>query len=240
MLENLFSALISFVGGILVGILGSKLALLLLLKLIKVPASFGFEVSVPAIRICLEVFGAIFVLILLVNIRKVYKTNPIQLLQAQNAGEKEPKSKMADGGCWFYLSVYRILYCHYHRVTSFGAGAVLFVAVVLVMAGTYLLFTAGSIVVLKVLRWNKKFYYKTKNFTAVSGMLYRMKQNAVGLASICILSTGVLLMISSTVCLNSGLDDIMNKRCPADVNVLYRGNSYEDLEKMREKLLGKN
>ena len=91
--------------------------------------------------------------------------------------------------------------------------------------------------VLKVLRWNKKFYYKTKNFTAVSGMLYRMKQNAVGLASICILSTGVLLMISSTVCLNSGLDDIMNKRCPADVNVLYRGNSYEDLEKMREKLL---
>lgn len=93
--------------------------------------------------------------------------------------------------------------------------------------------------VLKVLRWNKKFYYKTKNFTAVSGMLYRMKQNAVGLASICILSTGVLLMISSTVCLNSGLDDIMNKRCPADVNVLYRGNSYEDLEKMREKLLGK-
>ena len=107
MLENLFSALISFVGGILVGILGSKLALLLLLKLIKVPASFGFEVSVPAIRICLEVFGAIFVLILLVNIRK------------------GTKSKMADGGCWFYLSVYRILYCHYHRVTSFGAGAVL-------------------------------------------------------------------------------------------------------------------
>ena len=73
--------------------------------------------------------------------------------------------------------------------------ALFFVAVVLVMAGTYLLFTAGSIVVLKVLRWNKKFYYKTKNFTAVSGMLYRMKQNAVGLASICILSTGVLLMI---------------------------------------------
>ena len=108
------------------GILGSKLALLLLLKLIKVPASFGFEVSVPAIRICLEVFGAIFVLILLVNIRKVYKTNPIQLLQAQNAGEKEPKAKMADGRLLvLFCSVYRILYCHYHRVTSFGAGAVL-------------------------------------------------------------------------------------------------------------------
>ena len=232
MLENLFSALISFVGGILVGILGSKLALLLLLKLIKVPASFGFEVSVPAIRICLEVFGAIFVLILLVNIRKVYKTNPIQLLQAQNAGEKEPKAKwlMAVAG---FICLFIGYYIAITTESPLSALALFFVAVVLVMAGTYLLFTAGSIVVLKVLRWNKKFYYKTKNFTAVSGMLYRMKQNAVGLASICILSTGVLLMISSTVCLNSGLDDIMNKRCPADVNVLYRGNSYEDLEKMR-------
>ena len=123
MLENLFSALISFVGGILVGILGSKLALLLLLKLIKVPASFGFEVSVPAIRICLEVFGAIFVLILLVNIRKVYK--PDSASSGTQCRGKGTKSKMADGGCWFYLSVYRILYCHYHRVTSFGAGAVL-------------------------------------------------------------------------------------------------------------------
>ena len=238
MLENLFSALISFVGGILVGILGSKLALLLLLKLIKVPASFGFEVSVPAIRICLEVFGAIFVLILLVNIRKVYKTNPIQLLHAQNTGEKEPKAKwlMAVAG---FICLFIGYYIAITTESPLSALALFFVAVVLVMAGTYLLFTAGSIVVLKVLRWNKKFYYKTKNFTAVSGMLYRMKQNAVGLASICILSTGVLLMISSTVCLNSGLDDIMNKRCPADVNVLYRGNSYEDLEKMREKLLGK-
>ena len=238
MLENLFSALISFVGGILVGILGSKLALLLLLKLIKVPASFGFEVSVPAIRICLEVFGAIFVLILLVNIRKVYKTNPIQLLHAQNTGEKEPKAKwlMAVAG---FICLFIGYYIAITTESPLSALALFFVAVVLVMAGTYLLFTAGSIVVLKVLRWNKKFYYKTKNFTAVSGMLYRMKQNAVGLASICILSTGVLLVISSTVCLNSGLDDIMNKRCPADVNVLYRGNSYEDLEKMREKLLGK-
>ena len=94
-----------------------------------------------------------------------------------------------------------------------SALALFFVAVVLVMAGTYLLFTAGSIVVLKVLRWNKKFYYKTKNFTAVSGMLYRMKQNAVGLASICILSTGVLLMILLR-CARIWTDDIMNKRCP--------------------------
>ena len=141
MLENLFSALISFVGGILVGILGSKLALLLLLKLIKVPASFGFEVSVPAIRICLEVFGAIFVLILLVNIRKVYKTNPIQLLQAQNAGEKEPKAKwlMAVAG---FICLFIGYYIAITTESPLSALALFFVAVVLVMAGTYLLFTA--------------------------------------------------------------------------------------------------
>lgn len=92
-LETLISSAISFVGGILTGILGSKLALLLLLKLIKVPAAFGFEVSIPAIRICGEVYGIIFVLILLTNICKVYKTRPVDLLHGQNAGEREPKAK---------------------------------------------------------------------------------------------------------------------------------------------------
>lgn len=125
MLENLFSALISFVGGILVGILGSKLALLLLLKLIKVPASFGFEVSVPAIRICLEVFGAIFCFDPSGKYQEGLQNKPDSASSGTKCRGKGTKSKMADGGCWFYLSVYRILYCHYHRVTSFGAGAVL-------------------------------------------------------------------------------------------------------------------
>ena len=238
MLENLFSALISFVGGILVGILGSKLALLLLLKLIKVPASFGFEVSVPAIRICLEVFGAIFVLILLVNIRKVYKTNPIQLLQAQNAGEKEPKAKwlMAVAG---FICLFIGYYIAITTESPLSALALFFVAVVLVMAGTYLLFTAGSIVVLKVLRWNKKFYYKTKNFTAVSGMLYRMKQNAAGLASICVLSTMVLVMISMTVSMFAGVDDELKACYPYEVNYMDRSETMDptvDVQELYQKM----
>lgn len=233
MLENLFSALISFVGGILVGILGSKLALLLLLKLIKVPASFGFEVSVPAIRICLEVFGAIFVLILLVNIRKVYKTNPIQLLQAQNAGEKEPKAKwlMAVAG---FICLFIGYYIAITTESPLSALALFFVAVVLVMAGTYLLFTAGSIVILKLLRKNKKFYYKTSNFISVSGMIYRMKQNAAGLASICILSTGVLLLLSMTVSLYFGMGDIMVNRYPFDTDAQISGISQEQSEQFKK------
>lgn len=234
--ENLISSVISFAGGILVGILGSKLALLLLLKLIKVPAAFGFEVSIPAIRICAEIYVVIFVLILLTNIRKVYKTKPIDLLHAQNAGEREPKGK------WLLalLGFICLFIGYYIAITTespLSALSLFFIAVVLVMAGTYFLFTAGSIVILKILRWNKKFYYKTKNFTAVSGMLYRMKQNAVGLASICILSTGVLLMISTTVCLNSGINEIVELRCPADVSVLCRADDREALEELRTKLL---
>ena len=142
-LETLISSAISFVGGILTGILGSKLALLLLLKLIKVPA-FGFEVSIPAIRICGKVYGIIFVLILLTNICKVYKTRPVDLLHGQNAGEREPKAKWLMALAGFILSVCWLLYCHHHRISS-SALALFFIAVRSVMAGTYLLFTAGSI-----------------------------------------------------------------------------------------------
>jgi len=237
-LETIMTSLLSLAAGIGFGILGSKLSLLLLFRFLHVPAVLGFYVSITGILFCIAGFGGIFLVILALNLTRVRMNNPVELLKGGNTGEKEPRAK------WLmaFLGVICLGVGYYLAVTTESPIQAIFIfllAVILVMAGTYLLFTAGSIVVLKVLRWNKKFYYKTKNFTAVSGMLYRMKQNAVGLASICILSTGVLLMISSTVCLNSGLDDIMNKRCPADVNVLYRGNSYEDLEKMREKLLGK-
>ena len=234
--ETVISSLISLIGGILVGILGSKLALLLLLKLIKVPAAFGFEISISAIRICMEVYGMIFVLILLVNVRKVYKAKPIELLHGQNAGEKEPKAKwlMALAG---FVCLFVGYYIAITTESPLSALALFFVAVLLVMAGTYLIFTAGSIVILKILRWNKKFYYKTKNFTAVSGMIYRMKQNAVGLASICILITGVLLMLSTTVGLNSGIEDLLNLRCPSDISALYKAKTFEELKNTKEKFL---
>lgn len=120
---------------------------------------------------------------------------------------------------------------YYLAVTTesiIDALGVFFIAVLLVMAGTYLVFTSGSIVILKLLRRRKKFYYKLQNFTSVSGMLYRMKQNAVGLASICILSTGVLLMLSTTVSLNMGIEDTIRSQYPCDVNVDFHGHSPEE------------
>lgn len=220
-LETLFTAVISLAGGILAGILGSKLALLLLLKLIHLPVQFGFYVSGMGILICSAAFGGVFLLTLLHNLRKVHLSRPIELLRGGNVGEKEPKAKWLMAligfvclGAGYYIAV--------TTESPIEAIPMFLLAVLLVMAGTYLVFTAGSIVVLKILRWKKSFYYKMKNFTSVSGMIYRMKQNAVGLASICILSTGVLLMLSSTVCLNFGIEDIMQERYPNDVNIGIR------------------
>lgn len=227
LLETVMTSAISLFSGILVGILGSKLALLLLLKLIHIPAQFGFYISVKGIEICAAAYGGIFLLILLNNLRRVHMSRPIELLQGSNVGEREPKAKWMIAligficlGSGYYIAI--------TTESPIEAIPLFFLAVVLVMAGTYLVFTAGSIAVLKMLRWKKSFYYKMKNFTSVSGMIYRMKQNAVGLASICILSTGVLLMLSSTVCLNFGIEDIMHTRYPNDINITLRYLSLDE------------
>ncbi len=220
-LETVFSSVISLALGILLGILGSKLALLLFLKLIHIPAQFGFYICWEGIVICIFVFGGIFLLTLFFNLRRVHLSKPIELLRGSNVGEREPKAKwlMALIGFVCLGGGYYIAITTESPLQALG---LFFVAVLLVMAGTYLVFTAGSIAVLKILRWKKSFYYKMKNFTSVSGMIYRMKQNAMGLASICILSTGVLLMLSSTVSLNFGIEDIMQNRYPNDVNIEIR------------------
>lgn len=225
--ETVITSVISLAGGILTGILGSKLALLLLLKLIHVPAQFGFYITGTGIVICVLVYGGIFLLILFNNLRRVHMSRPIELLQGSNSGEREPKAKWLIAligficlGSGYYIAV--------TTESPLEAIPLFFLAVLLVMAGTYLVFTAGSIAVLKMLRWKKSFYYKMKNFTSVSGMIYRMKQNAVGLASICILSTGVLLMLSSTVCLNFGIEDVMHNRYPCDFNINIRYVSLDE------------
>ena len=227
LVETVFTGIASLAGGLAAGILGSKLALLLLLKILRIPAKFGFYISWKGIKVCAVSYGVILVLTLFNNLRRVHFSRPVELLSGGNAGEREPKSKLfmaiAGFGCLgtgYYLAV--------TTESIIDALGVFFIAVLLVMAGTYLVFTSGSIVILKLLRRRKKFYYKLQNFTSVSGMLYRMKQNAVGLASICILSTGVLLMLSTTVSLNMGIEDTIRSQYPCDVNVDFHGHSPEE------------
>ena len=228
-LETIITSIGSFAGGIAAGIIGSKLALLLLLKLLHIPSVLGFYISVKGIFTCLFMFGIIFLMILFLNLAKIHLSRPVELLRGNNTGEKEPVAKWLMAligficlGAGYYLAV--------TTESPIKAITIFLLAVILVMAGTYLLFTAGSIVILKFLRRRKSFYYRTGNFISISGMLYRMKQNAIGLASICILSTGVLLMISMTVSIYFGMNDIMLNRYPYDVDMSVTSISEDECQ----------
>ena len=228
-LETIITSIGSLAGGIAVGIIGSKLALLLLLKLLHIPSVLGFYISVKGIFTCLFMFGIIFLMILFLNLAKIHLSRPVELLRGNNTGEKEPAAKWLMAligficlGAGYYLAV--------TTESPIKAITIFLLAVILVMTGTYLLFTAGSIVILKFLRRRKSFYYRTGNFISISGMLYRMKQNAIGLASICILSTGVLLMISMTVSIYFGMNDIMLNRYPYDVDMSVTSISEEECQ----------
>ena len=228
-LEKIITSICSLAGGIAAGIIGSKLALLLLLKLLHIPSVLGFYISVKGIFTCLFMFGIVFLMILFLNLAKIHLSRPVELLRGNNTGEKEPAAKWLMAligficlGAGYYLAI--------TTESPIKAITIFLLAVILVMAGTYLLFTAGSIVILKFLRRRKSFYYRTGNFISISGMLYRMKQNAIGLASICILSTGVLLMISMTVSIYFGMNDIMLNRYPYDVDMSVTSISEDECQ----------
>lgn len=216
--ESLYTALIGILGGLVLGILFHKLATVALVSLLQFAIPFGSSISLTAAVITAVFFGGLLVLALLINLFRVRLSNPIELLHGGNVGEKEPKTR------WL-MAVIGVLAMgagYFIAVTTKDptlAMAFYFLAVILVIIGTYCLFTAGSITLLKTLRKNKGFYYKTGHFIGVSGMLYRMKRNAVGLANICILSTMVMVMISGTLALYLGQGEIIAAQYPASLNM---------------------
>lgn len=219
--ESIYTAIMGIGGGILIGIVFQKLVTLLLYKLMRFDVPFGFYIFYEGIGITFIFFTIILAISLLFNLRRIHVQNPIELLRGGQVGEREPKTKWIIAalgiiclGAGYYLAV--------TTSNAIEALAMYFVAVILVIIGTYCLFTAVSIAVLKALRKNKKFYYKTTNFIGISGMIYRMKRNAVGLANICILSTMVLVMVSGTLALYLGTEDAINSRYPGDLNVEAR------------------
>ena len=219
--ETLFVGGAGIVCGLLTGLLFHKLVTLALYKLLRFAVPFGFAISWDAMARTAVLFGVLIGLTLLSNLNKVRVSKPIELLYGSQVGEREPRTK------WF-MTLLGILtlgagyYIALRTTNGMEAIAFYFVAVFLVIIGTYCLFTAVSIFVLKALRANKRFYYKTSHFIGVSGMLYRMKQNAVGLANICILSTMVMVMVSGTLSLYLGTQDIVNRQAPSDLTVLVR------------------
>lgn len=216
--ETLYCALAAILGGIAVGILLSKLTLLLLLQLSRLPVEFGFEISVSAMLATAALFAVLFALTLVCNLLRIGRARPVELLHSESLGEREPRTRRL-------LVVFGLLtlgggyFLSWKVQNPTEALALFFLAVVLVMIGTYCLFTAGSVAVLKALRANPGYYYQTRHFTAVAGLLHRMKQNAVGLANICILSTMVLVTVSTTVTLYLSCEETLGQMFPHDIQV---------------------
>ena len=226
MFETLLLGVGCIAAGLAGGMLFSKLTLLVLAQLLRFGVPMGFTISLPGIVMTSIQFGAIFLICLVVNVYQVLRSSPIELLHAVSKGEREPKGRILltlfgiatlGGGYALALSV----------KDPVSALVLFFVAVLLVIFGTFSLFTAGSIVILKLLRKNKRLYYRVGPFTAISGLIYRMKQNAVGMANICILSTMVLVTISTTVSLYAGLSDIIRVQYPYEVKASLYLSDYD-------------
>jgi len=224
-LETIFIAVLTLVFGLAFGLLFDKLMLLVLLKLFTAGVSFGFVITPIAVFLTILLFGGIFFLLLIYTVVKISRLKIVALLKEENNGEREPKARfilailgLGLTGYGYYLA--QTIQNPIKAITMF------FIAVLAVIFGTYLIFMAVSITVLKLMKNNKTFYYKPKNFISVSGLLYRMKRNAVGLANICILSTMVLVTMGTTSALYAGSEDAYNTRFPRDIII----NGYRSTE----------
>lgn len=214
--ETLITFLSSVIAGLGLGILLSKLSELCTAKMLGENISLGFTIEKQAIINSILLFGAVFLLILLNSLRQIHTSKPIELLHSDKGGEKPPKAK------WFLAFIGLIILgiAYYISCTirdPMSALLMFFVAVIMVIVATYILFTVGSVTLCKMLQKNKRYYYKTEHFVSISSMSYRMKRNGASLASICILSTMVLVMISSTLCLYIGKEDSIHNRYPREI-----------------------
>ena len=214
--ESLIIAVTSIILGLGCGVLFSKAAELFVSYILKDTVGFNFTINRTALFMTLKWFGIIFLLILLNSLRQIYKSNPVELMKSEAVGEKPPKANwlLALVGIFLLGGAYYLAVTIQDPITAM---VMFFVAVIMVIVATYLLFIAGSVTFCRLLQKNKRYYYKTNHFISLSSMVYRMKRNGAGLASICILSTMVLVMISSTSCLYIGGEDMLHQRYPRNI-----------------------
>ena len=218
MWETVFIYLFSLAAGLACGVLFSKLAELLLAKMLNSGASAVFSIEYSSMLWAAIYFAVIFLLIMLNSLRQISFSKPVELMKSENLGEKPPKAN-------YFLAVIGVIllglayYIALFTEDPTAALLLFFVAVILVIIATYMLFISGSVALCRLLQKNKKYYYKTNHFISVSQMAYRMKRNGAGLASICILSTMVLVTLSSTTCLYIGEEDMLKGRYMRNVAV---------------------
>ncbi|HJA18297.1 MAG TPA: ABC transporter permease [Candidatus Mediterraneibacter ornithocaccae] len=231
--ENILTAVISIAAGLMAGILFSKLAELAALHILGGETGFAIKVDPKTIIVTTALFLVLFLLIMLRMIFYIFRLRPVEMLKSENVGEKPPKAN------WILAVIGAVLLAgaYYLAVAVIDPASALFmffIAVIMVIIATYLLFIAGSVAMCKLLQKNKKYYYKTKHFVSLSSMVYRMKRNGAGLASICILSTMVLVTLSSTMCLYAQSEDSIQNRYPHDISMDLTSSDYSETEPYRE------
>lgn len=223
--------LVTIVGGLL-GLVLTRLSFLLLKRFMAVQVAFTFQVMPVDLLQIVLLFAGIFLLLYLLNCLQMIRMKPIDLLQGTKSGERMPKTNwpaailgLVTLGTGYYIAV--------TIKSPIDALLLFFVAVILVIIGTYALFMAGSIALLQLLKKNSRYYYQTKHFINVSSMIYRMKQNAAGLASICILSTMVLVTVATTASLYFGQQDILDYRYPTDFAIEMKEEPSQLLQQVK-------
>lgn len=226
--ESLIIAVIAMAAGLAAGILFSKFAEMLMINILKSPINYTLTVELGAVYSTVRLFIVIFLLILLFALFQIRNATAITLLNSENLGEKPPRANylLAAAGILILAAAYYIAVSIEEPVAAL---LWFFAAVILVIIATYLLFISGSVAVCRLLQKNKRYYYQTGHFVSIASMSYRMKRNGAGLASICILSTMVLVMLSSTVCLYVGTEDSLRSRYPRHLNLDVTVDAFEDL-----------
>lgn len=226
-LENIFVGLISLAAGLGLGILLSKGAELVAVNVLNAEVNYKYSIDFGAVAVTARTYGLIYLLLLANSLVRVYMSKPLQLLKSGEVGEKAPK------GNWILaiVGVVMLVIAYVSAVSiekPLAAIVTFFIDVALVIVATYLIFIAASVVFCKLLQKNKKYYYKSNHFISVSSMVYRMKRNGAGLASICILVTMVLVMLSSIITLYVGANDSIEKRYPADFSMHLNVGEYKE------------
>ena len=232
--ETVITFTVTALAGLALGVVLYKLAELGLVRLLRDTVTYTLSVSVSSLLTTAVLFAAIHALILLNSLRQLRAVNAIALLRSESVGERPPKAKWA-----LTLAGVVLLGMAYWLAVSIkeplAALLWFFAAVIMVILATYLLFISGSVTLCRGLQSNKSYYYDARHFVSVSSMAYRMKRNGAGLASVCILATMVLVMLSSTTCLYVGQEDAVNARYPRDLSVKVYGDRYLlDSEKLTQ------
>lgn len=231
--ENVLTALVSVVAGVGLGMLFSRLAELAAMRILGGHIGFGFQVSARPVLATAGLFIGIFALIMVRMLVSVFRLRPVELLKSEKVGEKPPRANwvLAVLGALILAAAY---YLAVRIIDPMSALVLFFFAVVMVIIATYFLFIAGSVALCRLLQKRKGYYYKTKHFVSLSSLVYRMKRNGAGLASICILSTMVLVTVSSTVCMYAQAEDAVERRFPHDICIEFVSDDYSETQSYRD------